>query len=89
MPKVIVTAQQRRDRALLRAIAAGKVDREIQSDTELADLLSVSKTTFSRQKQNAFSGMKLETFSRMVRELRFSPETLCEIFGVSSREVKR
>ena len=72
----------RSEKALQRAIARGKVDAGIRSDTELAEKISTSRGTYYHYKHDKFDSMKLGTFKRLVKVLNFTPEELADIFGV-------
>lgn len=74
----------RSEKALQRAVARGKVDLGIRTDTELAERLLVSRNTYSTYKRDNYDSMKLGTFKRMVKVLKITPEELADIFGVTS-----
>ena len=70
-------------KALQRAVARGKIDLEIRSDTELAEKISIARGTYYHYKHNNFDSMKLATFKRLVKVLKLTPEELLAIFEVS------
>ena len=70
-------------KALQRAIARGKVDLGISSDSDLASQLFVTRNTYYHYKANNFDSMRLATFKRLVKVLKLTPEELLAIFEVS------
>lgn len=84
MPKVSAYSPAlRSEKALQRAVARGKVDLDIRSDTELAEKLFITKGTYYHYKANNYNSMKLGTFKRLVKVLKLTPEELLAIFEVS------
>ena len=73
----------RSEKALQRAVARGKVDAGISTDTELAGRLLVSRNTYATYKRDNYNSMKLGTFKRMVKTLQLTAEELADIFGVT------
>ena len=74
----------RSEKALQRAVARGKVDLGIRTDTELAGRLLVSRNTYSTYKRDNYDSMKLATFKRLVKVLKITPAELAAIFEVTS-----
>lgn len=72
----------RNDKALCKAIARGLIDAGIKNDTELAEKLYINRNSYYHYKRDNFDSMKLVTFKRMVKILKFTPEDLATIFGV-------
>lgn len=82
MPALRMTEQQRREKALLRAIARAKVDMDLPRDGDVALALCISPSTYSNHKSNPYVGFGFDRVARLVRALQFTGEELCEIFGV-------
>ena len=74
---------QRSEKALQRAVARGKVDAGISTDTELAEKIFITRGTYYYYKRDNYDSMKLATFKRMVKTLQLTAEELADIFGVT------
>ncbi len=81
MPRVL-TAQDRREQALLKAIDHGMVEKGIRSYRELADLIGMNARTFSFHKKQNFERFKLCQGGEMFRKLGITGRQLAVIFGV-------
>lgn len=82
MPKLRLTEQQRREKALQRAIARARVDLDLPLDGDLCVYLKIPTSTFSRVKREPYRGFGFEKAAHLARELEFTDRELCEICGV-------
>ena len=73
----------RSEKALQRAVARGKVDLGIRTDTELAEKILITRGAYYHYKRDNYDSMKLGTFKRLVKVLHLTQEELAEIFGVT------
>lgn len=87
MPKLRLTEQQQRERALQTAIARAAAAQGFKLEKEIAGLLGMSPPNYSYYKKSGFQSMSLETFARLVRGLGITGQELCACFGVPYREV--
>lgn len=74
----------RSEKALQRAVARGKVDLGIRTDTELAEKILITRGTYYHYKRDNYDSMKLATFKRLVKVLKITPAELAAIFEVTS-----
>lgn len=82
MPKLRLTEQQRREKALQRAIARARVDLDLLLDGDLCVYLHIPTSTYSRVKREPYRGFGFEKAGHLARELEFTDRELCEICGV-------
>lgn len=86
MPKLRMNDQQLREEALKVAMAKGRVRLGLEKDGDLGDYLGIPRATLSRKKQDPYQGFGFAEAAKLARELRFSAEDLCAIFGVPMRK---
>ena len=82
MPKLRLTEQQRREKALQRAIARARVDLDLPLDGDLCVHLNIPTSTFARAKREPYKGFGFAKAAHLARELEFTDRELCEICGV-------
>ena len=83
MPKVTsYYPEAKMELALKKAVAAGKVEKGLKTDQDVAELLGLCKSTYCNHKKEGFKTMRLDTFRQMVRKLGFNVDELADIFGV-------
>ena len=85
--KQIVTPQQRRERAVKMALERSKVERDLDTDAELADVLGWSRSRLSRAKQSSLGSLSFEDAADMARRLQWTAEEWCAIAGVPFKVV--
>lgn len=76
------TEQQKRERALLAAVARGKVQKGFDRDVDLAIAVGIAESTFCRYKKDGFQKMDLYRFGMMARKLGLSGREICAAVGV-------
>lgn len=86
MPRLRMTEQQRRERALLGAVGRGKACAGLNTDKAVAEAISVAPCTYSRLKAGAFQGMDLGKFGQLARTLGLTGREVCEAVGVPYHE---
>ena len=89
MPKLRLTEQQQREKALERAMARARVDMGLRKDVEVCDYLQIPKSTFSRYQQDPYKGFGLEAVAQLIRRMGFTTEEVCEIFGLPYDPARR
>lgn len=82
MPRLRSTEQQRREKALRRAIARARVDLDLPLDNDLCAYLNIPSSTFSRIKREPYRGFGFERAGHLARSLHFTGREVCEIIGV-------
>lgn len=82
MPKLRATPQEQRERALLKAIARSGVELGLKSDSAIAEYLGIGQSTYAARKKNKFRRTALEDVMDMCSRLKFTPDEVCEIFGL-------
>lgn len=82
MPRLRMTEQQQREKALQRAIARARVDMDLPLDQDVADTLGLKRATFSDRKKDLYKGFGFDRASQIARQLRFTGRELCEIIGI-------
>lgn len=80
MPKLRLTEQQRREKALERAMARARVDLGLHKDMDVCAYLQIPRSTFSRFQAAPYKSF--ERVAHLVRRMEFTDRELCEIFGV-------
>ena len=76
------TEQQKREKALMAAMARGKVLKSLPRDIDVANRLNIPHCTFERHKKDAFQRLDLYKFGLMARTLGFTGREVCDIVGV-------
>lgn len=87
MPKLRMTDQQRREKALMRALEKAKFENDLKYDIDVANRLGVVPVTYLRRKKKSFQTTPLQDFALMARVLHFTGREVCEIIGVPYKEV--
>lgn len=82
MPKLRETDQQKREKALMVAIARGAAEMELDTDKEVAEKLGMKPQNYSKAKKKHFQSPGFVMFCKMARILHFSGRELCTIVGV-------
>lgn len=82
MPRLKMTEQQKREKALQRAVSRARVDLDLDMDQDLATFLGLPPSTFARRKKELFRTFGFEEAVALARRLSFTPREICEIFGV-------
>lgn len=82
MPRLRLTEQQQREKALQRAIARARVDMDLPLDQDVAQTLGMGQSAFSKRKKEPYRGFGFDQVSQMARKLHFTGKELCEIVGV-------
>lgn len=82
MPKLRLTEQQRREKALQRAIARARVDLDLPQDSDLCDYLNIPRSTYTRYKREPYHGFGFDQAAHLARALGFTGRELCEICGI-------
>ena len=88
MPKLSATPREKRERALLRAIARGKADQGLEYDCQVAQRIGISKNYYSALKKEKFQGLDLERFTRLAQSLRLTGREVCACVGVPYEDPK-
>lgn len=82
MPKLRLTDQQQREKALKLAIARGMVELGLDSDQAVIDYTGIKHTTYYRKIKEPYQGFGFAEAAELARKLRFTDRELCAIFGV-------
>lgn len=82
MPRPRLTDQQRREKALQRAVARARVDLDLPRDQDMARALGMGQSTFSKRKQDLYHGFGFDRASQLARQLHLTGKEVCEILGV-------
>ena len=82
MPRAPATAQERRERALTRAIARGKADMGLEYDCQVAELMGMSKYSYSMYKKQKFQNLDLLQFALLANTLKLTGREVCACIGV-------
>lgn len=82
MPKLRLTEEQRRERALMLVIARARLDNGLKDEEEAADFLGVPHTSWYRQIKDPYHYWGLAKAAEKLRRLEVTDRELCEIFGV-------
>lgn len=82
MPRPRLTEEQQREKALLRAIARAQVDMDLPDDQDIACVLGISSSVYSKRKKKLYQGFGFERASQLARQLHLTGKEVCEIIGV-------
>lgn len=80
MPRLRISSEEQSNKHFKIAIARQKAVMEM-TDQELADSISLSRTTIWRIKQNP-DGCSLKEFRLLAKKLHWTQEDICNILGV-------
>lgn len=81
MPKLRMTEEQQREKALRRAMARAQVDLDLPMDQDVADYLGLTRSTYGRRKQEPFSAFGFAQAVKFSRRMGFTAPEVLEIFG--------
>ena len=82
MPKLRLTDQQQREKALKRVIARVRVDNDLDEEEAAAACLGVPHTSWYRQIKDPYHFWGFDKAAAKLRRLEVTDRELCEIFGV-------
>lgn len=82
MPKLRMTDQQKREKALAKATVRAQVDEELPRDQDVAERLGITPGAYAKRKLNPYRAYGFEEAGNMARKLKFTGRELCEICGV-------
>lgn len=82
------TEQQKREKALLAAVARGKIQESVRRDIDLAAMLGMPQSSFSQHKRKGFQNMDFGKFCIMARKLRLTGREICAAVGVPYEDPK-
>lgn len=88
MPRAPATAQEKREKALILAIARGKADRGLEFDCQVAELIGISRSYYCTLKKEKFQGLDLSQFACLARGLRLTGREVCACLGVPYEDPK-
>ena len=83
MPKLRATPEELRQAALMKAIARSALDLKLKNDTAVAEFLGVERATYAARKKNGFRRTPFEDVLHMCQRLKFTPDEVCAIIGVT------
>lgn len=86
MPRPRITEQEKRERALMRAIGAAKGELGLTYDTQVAELLGISKSQYCHLKKDRFQRAPLYLIIRMVAKLGIPGRDVCDFLGAKYEE---
>lgn len=72
MPRPRLTEQQQRAMA----------DMDLPHDMDVAQVLGLGKTVYSKRKQDPYHGFGFDRASQLARQLQFTGREVCKIMGV-------
>ena len=76
------TEQQKREKALMVAIARSTAELELTQDKDIAEFLGISAQSYHQYKKKKFQTPGLMLFSKMARRLHFTGREVCAVIGV-------
>lgn len=82
MPKLRETEQQKREKALMVAIARSSAELGLSCDKEIAELLDISPQSYGQYKKKNFQTPGFELFCKMARRLKLTGPEVCAVIGV-------
>lgn len=82
MPRLRMTDQQQREKALQRAVSRAGADLGLPRDQDVAQALGMGQSTFSKRKKDLYRGFGFDRASQLARQLHFTGKEVCEIIGV-------
>lgn len=82
MPKLRETDQQKRERALMVAIARSAAEMDLENDKEMAELLGMSPQSYGQYKKKRFQTPGFLLFCKMARTLHMTGREVCAAVGV-------
>lgn len=84
MPKLKAQIEQeKREKAVMLAVARCQQELEIPYDMQVADLIGIDRSTYGRYKRDKFQRMPKALFDRMARLLGFTDREQCECSGIA------
>lgn len=82
MPKLRETEQQKREKALLVAVARSSTELGLSCDKEIAEFLGISAQSYYQYKKKNFQTPGLLLFAKMARRLKMTGQEVCAVVGV-------
>lgn len=82
MPKLRETEQQKREKALLVAVARSSTELGLYSDKEIAEFLGISPQSYYQYKKKRFQTPGFQLFCKMARTLHMTGREVCAAVGV-------
>ena len=86
MPKLRMTDQQRREKALELALARTSTALSLPHDKNVAAYVGMTDRNYSYHKQKRFQAIDLYRFAHMARQLHMTGREVCDILGVPYEE---
>lgn len=77
-----LTEQQKREKALMIAIARSTTELELYHDKDIAEFLGISAQSYHKYKKKKFQTSGLLLFAKMARHLHFTGREVCAAIGV-------
>lgn len=86
MSKPRLTEQQRRERALMGAIARAATEEGLAYDKDIADAIGLTRTNYVYHKKYGFQSLTLMRFGVIARRLHLTGKEVCVALGVPYEE---